>query len=43
MGTIKNADRIVVTKDSKISDINRYENLISDSPYFRKLVELQGA
>lgn len=43
IATIKNADRIVVMKDSKISDINSYENLISDSPYFRKLVELQGA
>lgn len=43
IATIKNADRIVVMKDSEISDINSYENLISDSPYFRKLVELQGA
>ncbi len=43
MATIKNADRIVVMKGSKISDINSYENLISDSPYFRKLVKLQGA
>jgi len=43
IATIKNADRIVIMKDGKISNINTYDNLISDSPYFRKLVQLQGA
>lgn len=41
MSTIKNADRIVVMKNGKISKINSFENLIGESPYFKKLVELQ--
>ncbi len=41
ISTIKNADRIVVVKNGKISNINSYENLIGESPYFKKLVELQ--
>lgn len=41
MSTIKNADRIVVMKNGKISNINSFQNLIGESPYFKKLVELQ--
>lgn len=41
MSTIKNADRIVVMKNGKISHINNFSSLIEESKYFRKLVELQ--
>jgi subfamily B ATP-binding cassette protein MsbA len=41
ISTIKNADRIVVVKNGKISNINSFDNLIGESPYFKKLVELQ--
>nr|WP_229664736.1 ABC transporter ATP-binding protein [Christiangramia forsetii] len=41
IATIKNADRIVVMKKGKISNVNTFSNLIDESPYFKKLVELQ--
>ena len=41
IATIKNADRIVVMKKGKISNVNTFSNLIEESPYFKKLVELQ--
>jgi subfamily B ATP-binding cassette protein MsbA len=41
ISTIKNADRIVVMKNGKISHINNFSDLIEESKYFRKLVELQ--
>lgn len=41
ISTIKNADRIVVMKSGKISNIGDFESLIRDSDYFKKLVELQ--
>lgn len=41
ISTIKNADRIVVMKNGKISNIGDFSNLIEESKYFQKLVELQ--
>ncbi len=41
LATIRNADRIVLMKNGKISAINSFEGLLKESPYFRKLVELQ--
>ena len=41
IATIKNADRIVVMKKGKISNVNTFTKLIDESPYFKKLVELQ--
>ena len=41
IATIKNADRIVVMKKGEISNVNTFSNLIDESPYFKKLVELQ--
>ena len=41
IATIKNADRIVVMKNGQLSHVNTFENLIVESPYFKKLVELQ--
>jgi ABC-type multidrug transport system fused ATPase/permease subunit len=41
IATIKNADRIVVMKDGRISSINNFEGLIKESSYFKSLVELQ--
>ena len=41
ISTIKNADRIVVMKNGKISNIESFSRLIDQSPYFKKLVELQ--
>ena len=41
ISTIKNADRIVVMKNGKISKIGGFHELIDESPYFKKLVELQ--
>lgn len=41
IATIKNADRIVVMKNGKISHINNFSGLIEESKYFKKLVELQ--
>jgi len=41
ISTIKNADRIVVMKNGKISDVDSFYKLIDKSQYFKKLVELQ--
>ena len=41
ISTIKNADRIVVMKNGKISNIGSFSDLIEESKYFKKLVELQ--
>ncbi len=41
LATIRNADRIVVMQNGKISHINTFQGLIQESPYFKKLVELQ--
>ncbi|TQI70404.1 ABC-type multidrug transport system fused ATPase/permease subunit [Gramella sp. Hel_I_59] len=41
ISTIKNADRIVIMNDGKITDIGAFKPLINSSPYFKKLVELQ--
>ncbi|MCY2686948.1 ABC transporter ATP-binding protein [Salinimicrobium sp. TH3] len=41
ISTIKNADRIVVMKNGKISNIGSFSNLVEESKYFQKLVELQ--
>lgn len=41
LATIKNADRIVVMKEGKISAVSNFECLIEESAYFRKMVELQ--
>lgn len=41
LSTIKNADRIVVMKNGQISHINNFDDLIKESLYFKKLVELQ--
>lgn len=41
ISTIKNADRIVVMKNGKISNIGKFYELIEKSSYFKNLVELQ--
>ena len=41
IATIKNADRIVVMKDGKISNSGNFHSLVDKSKYFKKLVELQ--
>lgn len=41
ISTIKNADRIVVMKKGEISKIGSFSNLVEESKYFQKLVELQ--
>lgn len=41
ISTIKNADRIVVMKNKGISKIGNFNELTINSPYFKKLVELQ--
>jgi len=41
LATIKNADRIVVMKNGQISHIGSFDNLLNESLYFKKLVELQ--
>lgn len=41
ISTIKNADRIVIMKNGKITEIGEYADLIDKSEYFSKLVELQ--
>jgi subfamily B ATP-binding cassette protein MsbA len=41
ISTIKNADRIVVMKNGEILNINNFYELIEESKYFKKLVELQ--
>ena len=41
ISTIKNADRIVVMKNGKISNIGSFSSLVEESRYFQKLVELQ--
>ena len=41
ISTIKNADRIVVMKNGRISNIGSFSNLVEESKYFQKLVELQ--
>ena len=41
ISTIKNADRIVVMKNGKISDVGSFSELMERSKYFQKLVELQ--
>lgn len=41
ISTIKNADKIVVMKNRGISQIGNFNELTINSPYFKKLVELQ--
>lgn len=41
ISTIKNADRIVVMKKGKITDVGSFSELLNRSKYFQKLVELQ--
>ena len=41
ISTIKNADRIVVMKQGKITDVGNFSELMERSKYFQKLVELQ--
>lgn len=41
ISTIKNADRIVVMKNGKISKVDSFSQLLTSSSYFKKLVELQ--
>ena len=41
IATIKNADKIVIMRDGKVSQIDSYHKLIKSSPYFKKMVELQ--
>ena len=43
IATIKNADRIVVMKKGRISEVGSYNKLIKESPYFKKMVQLQKA
>lgn len=41
LSTIKNADRIVLMKKGRIDAIGSYDELLQESPYFRRMVELQ--
>ncbi len=41
IATIKNADKIVIMKNGRISEIDSYNNLIRESLYFKKMVQLQ--
>ena len=41
IATIKNADKIVIMKNGRISEIDTYNKLIKESPYFKKMVQLQ--
>lgn len=41
LSTIKNADQIVFLENGKIIDSGNYEELLSSSNEFRKMVELQ--
>lgn len=41
ISTIKNADRIVVMKNGKITNIGDFNDLIQESGFFKKMVELQ--
>jgi subfamily B ATP-binding cassette protein MsbA len=41
ISTIKNADRIVVMKNGRLSSIGTFSDLREESTYFKKLVELQ--
>jgi len=41
IATIKNADKIVIMKNGRISEIGTYNQLIKESPYFKKMVQLQ--
>ncbi|CAM4238964.1 ABC transporter ATP-binding protein [Gillisia hiemivivida] len=41
IATIKNADKIVIMKNGRISEIDSYNKLIRKSPYFKKMVQLQ--
>ncbi|WP_144963106.1 ABC transporter ATP-binding protein [Gillisia sp. Hel_I_86] len=41
IATIKNADKIVIMKNGRISEIASYDKLIRESPYFKKMVRLQ--
>lgn len=41
IATIKNADKIVIMKNGRISEIDSYNKLIKDSPNFKKMVQLQ--
>lgn len=42
LATIKNADRIILLKNGKISAIDTFSGLIENSREFRNMVELQG-
>lgn len=41
ISTIKNADKIVVMKNGEITSVGSFYELVDDSLYFKKLVELQ--
>lgn len=41
IATIKNADRIVVMKEGKVTDVGSFDELVETSTYFSKLVALQ--
>lgn len=41
ISTIKNADKIVVMKNGEISNVANFDQLVNESKYFKKLVELQ--
>ncbi len=43
LSTIRNADRIIVLDQGKIAEVGRHEELISASPVYRRLYELQVA
>ena len=42
LSTIKDADRIIILNKGAIQDEGSFDELISKSPTFRKMVELQG-
>lgn len=41
IATIKNVDKIVVMRSGEISEIGTFSQLICESAYFKKIVQLQ--
>ncbi len=42
LSTVRNADRIILMHEGKIEQIGNFEQLLQNSPSFKKMVELQG-
>lgn len=42
LSTIRNADRIILMNKGRITQIGTFDELVQESPIFKKMVELQG-